>query len=208
MHKLAIWLCVGCAAVAGHTTPVEAQFGLPRVVPRLHVPRVVPHVFERNLLRSREFRRVLGVVAVATVGAAILGRFSDRERREISLRAKRVVMTDPDREVVESYEVKNKKRNVTIRAFPAAPPSSFKDDPALNAPEVPETPGKKKQAAKADDGSVQIDQVPANTQCRRVQTEVAEIGSTGTKSDAPPAAETNVAIVCEMTQGDWKPVRR
>ena len=207
MRKFGVLLGTVSILVCPLASPVSAQFNLPG----LNVPRAIPRLIERNILRStRQFRRALGIVAVAAVGAVILGRFSEGERREIAKRAKRAVETDPEREVVERYEVKNKLRNVTIKASPAAPKSAFRDDPALSSPDDDGGDQKKGKAGKktrtADEDAVPYDQVPEATRCRRVETQVAELGNT--KSDAPPSSDTHAAIICEMTQGDWKPTRR
>ena len=88
MRKFGVLLGTVAILVCPLSSPVSAQFNLPRSLPGLNVPRLI----ERNIMRStRQFRRVLGVVAVAAVGAVILGRFSEGERREIAKRAKRAV---------------------------------------------------------------------------------------------------------------------
>jgi hypothetical protein len=194
-------------------TPAQAQFDPRRFVPP-RIDRVIPDALDRglrprNLLPSRTLRRALGILAVSAVGVVILSSLNESQRRDVSQRVNRVVLGPRDREVVEVYEV-NKKKKVKIVVSPVAPKCSFKNDPALipvAAPgaeeEKPKKPAKGKDEAKEDEGAVDFKQVPKETQCRRIQ--VAELGDT--KSDAPSAAETSAAVVCELTPGDWRPTQ-
>ena len=180
------------------------------------IDRVIPDVLHRgvgprNLLPSRSLRRALGTLAVGAVGVVILSSLNESQRRDVSQRVNRIVLGPRDREVVEVYEV-DKKKKVKIVVSPVAPKCSFKNDPALipvAAPgaeeEKPKKPAKGKNEAKEDEGAVAFHQVPKETQCRRIETQVVELRET--KSDAPSTDETNVAVVCELSEGDWRPTQ-
>ena len=215
MSKTLILLAAFVVAILSPAAPAQAQLDFRKIVPP-RIDRVIPDVLHRgvaprNLLPARNLRRALGIVAVAAVGVVILSSLSENQRRDVSQRVNRIVLGPRDREVVEVYEV-NKKKKVTIVVSPVAPKCSFKNDPALipvAAPgaeeEKPKKPAKGKNEPKDDEGAVAFEAVPKATQCRRIETQVAEIGAT--KSDAPSVAETNVAVVCELTEGDWRPTQ-
>lgn len=214
MRKLLILFFVLVVTVLQLAAPAHAQFDPRRFVP----PRIdrIPDVLDRslrprNLLPSRSLRRALGILAVGAVGVVILSSLNESQRRDVSQRVNRIVLGPRDREVVEVYEV-NKKKKVTIVVSPVAPKCSFKNDPALipaSTSDVqedkPKKPAKGKNEAKEDEGPVAFNQVPKEAQCRRVNIELAEVGDT--KSDAPSAAETNTALVCELSEGDWRPTQ-
>jgi hypothetical protein len=202
------------------TGPAQAQFDWRKVVPpRINVPSVPdvvgprgvgPH---RNLIPSSSLRRALGALAVGAIGVAILSSLSESQRRDLSRRVDRIVRADRDRQVVEHYEVG--KKRVVVVVSPVAPKCTFKDEPSLkptsasgvSPDEKPKTPAKKssKDAGKEDDGVVAFHQLPKETPCRTVETKIAELGDT--KSDAPSASGNNVALVCELSEGDWRPTQ-
>jgi len=217
--------------------PATAQdFGIGRAIQQLHVPRVreleeLPKRALRDgrvdrVLRGDKFRKAFGSVVVATVGVTILGKLSSAERRDVSERALRAVRADTDREVVETYETNKGRRKVTIKASPAQPKTAWKDDPALNPDErdkakdgkdgtSAKTDGKDGSEKKAgepakskeeDSGTVAFDDVPEATKCRRVETQIADAATS--RSDAEPSIETNLAVVCELSDNDWKPVKK
>jgi hypothetical protein len=217
MRKPLALLFALSVAMLSPAGPAQAQIDWRKVVPpRINVPGVLPDVVgprgvgpHRNLIPSSSLRRALGALAVGAIGVAILSSLNESQRRDVAQRVNRIVLGPRDREVVEVYEV-NKKKKVKIVVSPVAPKCSFKNDPALipvAAPgaeeEKPKKPAKGKDEAKEDEGAVDFKQVPKETQCRRIQ--VAELGDT--KSDAPSAAETSAAVVCELTPGDWRPTQ-
>jgi hypothetical protein len=207
-------------ALLSPTGPAQAQIDWRKIVPpRINVPGI-PDVVgprgvgpNRNLIPSSSLRRALGALAVGAIGVAILSSLSESQRRDLSRRVDRIVRADRDRQVVEHYEVG--KKRVVVVVSPVAPKCTFKDEPSLkptsasgvSPDEKPKSPAKKSsnKDGKEDDGVVAFHQVPQPTPCRTVETKIAELGDT--KSDAPSAAETNVALVCELSPGDWRPTQ-
>lgn len=195
----------------------QAQFDIGRQLRDLsRIPKELGRP-ERGLpierhLPVQSLRRALGGLAVAAVGVAILSSLSDRERREIARRVGSVVRSDPGREVVEVYELKKERKRVTIRVSPAQPKPNFADDPSLVQPQPkqPDDPKGGQQVGKKPETAghepVAYHTVSDDVPCRRVETTIASASTT--KSDAPPPEATTATIVCELTEGDWKPVRK
>jgi hypothetical protein len=185
------------------------DFGFGGAVRRLTVPHV------RVLPGPYAFRHALGAVAVATVGVAILSSLSKSEAREITRRTTKALRASHDEELVDIYTIKKGKKQVTIKTTPAQPRSSFTDDPALKPdPAKPEEnedpnnkgkPGDDPKNPERDEDSVVFDDLPLETKCKKQTVEVADAGAT--KTDAAPAPQNNAVIMCEMSDGDWKPAK-
>lgn len=223
MRCIRAFLTVIAAASTALSSGSEAQdFGFGRALRQNPIPSV-PRVREienipRKVLRdipgrpaftADKLRNSLGVVAVAAVGVAILGKLSEAEQREVSKRALRILRVDVDRQVVDTYETNKGRRKVTIIASPAKPKPAFQDDPAIKPdPEVNVKPGAddggKPKGGKDDVQVVFFDDVPDGARCRHVETQIADAGTT--KSDAP-SVQSNLAVVCELSENDWRPVK-
>lgn len=134
---------IACVALVASVTPpvppVEAAFGFK--TPRIFKPRIrVPgrHLGHRYLVPRWKLRRALGVAAVAIIGVAILSELSDAQRREVGRRTTKVVETDPDKEVTDTYTTDKGKKTIKITASPSQPAASFRDDPALKVADTGE----------------------------------------------------------------------
>lgn len=202
-------LLIAGALVLATTVSAHAQFGLPGV---RRMPLLLP-VPGRGLNRALplpglghgNLRRAFGVVAVVAVGAVILGRLHDRDRREVAKRAKVAVNRNPDDRVVESYTTKDGRNQVTITAHPAQNVSDLKDDPALKQTAVTSsqtgTPEKDKDAVDA----VKVGELPPDTKCRKVTTELEGKGGSKKKQESVDSKSANTSILCQTAPGEWKP---
>jgi hypothetical protein len=223
MRRIRIFFTVIAAASTTLSSGSDAQdLGIGRVlrqIPTPSVPRIenIPRKVLRDMpggpaFTADKLRKSLGVMAVVAVGVAILGKLTEAERRQVSSRVQKIVRADPDREAVDVYKSNKGKRKVTIKASPAQPKPAFKDDPALKPePDDNKTPAKddggkgdKPKDAKDDVQVVFYDDVPDGARCRRVETQIADANTA--KSDAPDVA-TNLAVVCELSENDWRPVK-
>ncbi len=134
------------------------------------------------------------------------------ERDELSRRARSAVRTDPGHDIVDTYETVKAKRKVTIKASAAQPKAYFTNDPALKPERPADKNGGKQDAKPAEDvrpkseDLVTFDDVPETARCRRVETQVAE--ASATKSDVGSNVPTSSAVVCEVGENNWKPVKR
>jgi hypothetical protein len=88
--------------------------------------------------------------------------------------------------------------------------AGFKSDPVLRQTadtiqqSGEESAGKDKAEAKAMNDVLRIDEIPEDTQCRKVTTEM-ETNGGGKKSESKADSKsTNVSILCQMG-ADWKP---
>jgi hypothetical protein len=211
--------------------PASAQFGFPGLpggglpgMRRGPLPLPVPGPgLGRGLFPVLPFGRVhrtFGIIGAVAVGAIILGRMSRRDGVEVTRRTKVVLDRDRDREVVETYRTRDGGDRVTITAAPVQHVSDLKDDPVLKQTAETakqassENPGGKseKRAAKGknattslDNEFVKVDQLPPDTQCRKVTTELeAKPGKKGSKQ-ASDSKSSNTSILCQTSGGEWKP---
>jgi hypothetical protein len=194
--------------------PANAQFGLPGL-PR--VGRVLPlpgpgRILGRGLpgLHFGKFRRAFGIIGAVAVGAVILGRLNRRDGAEVTRRTRVALDQSPDQEVIDTYRTTNGNTQVTITAGPAQKVSGFKGDPVLRQTAdtiqqgSDESGGMGKAEATPMNDVMRIDEIPEDTQCRKVTTEM-ETTSGGKKSESKADSKsTNVSILCQMG-ADWKP---
>jgi hypothetical protein len=225
--------------VASNPLPAAAQFGFPGVrmpgVGRMPVPLPVPG---RGLGRVGIFpimpfgrvHRTFGILGAVVIGGVILGRMSRRDGVEVTRRTRAVVDRDRDREVVETYQTKDGGNQVTITAAPVQRVSDIKDDPVLkqtadtakqaSAESEKEAPKNKKSKAKESAGTeaklesefLKVDQLPPDTQCRKVTTELELKPKKGNSRQQQAGGEnsaanktSNTSILCQTTGGEWKP---
>lgn len=191
----------------------------------------IPGLYGRNGLG-----RTLGIIGTVAVGAVILQRLSVQDRREVTRRARVVVERDYDNRVVDTYRSRDGRSEVTVTAEPVRRASDFVDDPGLvkiadtkqqeqaqaqmpGQAQAPKQEPAQKQAtqktAKATtaedrpdkDDVVRLAELPQDTNCRRVTTELSTKAQPAKGQAAPTTAdtkETNVAIMCQTDKG-WKP---
>lgn len=230
---LAVSLCLGMVAVpAGRSA--QAQFGLPGLPgPRIGVPLPVPGVRVApglplplpGLYGPRGFGRTLGIIGAVAVGAIILNRLSVHDRREVARRARVVVEKDQNERVVDTYKSRDGMHQVTVTAEPVQKASDFVDDPALQKideakgtatppPEAKTKAGNKTTAMTATAGEqtelVKITELPPETDCRRVTTELESKAQPAKGKQQPQATVTeakqsNVSIMCRTENATWKP---
>jgi hypothetical protein len=209
----------------------RAQFGLPGIPgPRIGVPLPVPGVRIApgiplplpGIYGPRGFGRALGIIGAVAVGAVILNRLSVYDRREVARRARVVVERDTNERVVDTYKSKDGLHQVTVTAEPVQKASDFVDDPALQKIEETKAPapapeakakGAPKSATTTATASEQTDlvkltELPPETDCRRVTTEL-ESKAQAVKGKPQPtvseAKQTNVSIMCKTDTTTWKP---
>lgn len=215
----------------------QAQFGLPGLPgPRIGVPLPVPGVRVApgvsigvplpGVYGPRGFGRTLGIIGAVAVGAVILHRLSVNDRREVARRARVVVERDQNERVVDTYKTKDGMHQVTVTADPVQRASDFVDDPALQKYEDAKASGPEAKAeAKGKSGGkttstamatasdqtelVKITELPPETDCRRVTTELESKPAAAKGKPQPTVTEaskqTNVSIMCKMDQATWKP---
>lgn len=161
-----------------------------------------------------KFRRAFGIIGAVAVGSVILGRLSRRDGAEVTRRTRVALDKSPEQEVTDTYRSTNGNTQVTITASPAQKVAGFKGDPALQQTadaiqqSGDETAGKSKADVKPMNDVMRFDDIPEDTECRKVTTEM-EIKSGGKKSESKAEAKadsksTNVSIMCQMG-ADWKP---
>jgi hypothetical protein len=157
-----------------------------------------------------KFRRAFGIIGAVGVGAVILGRLNRRDGAEVTRRTRVALDTSPDQEVVDTYRTPNGNTQVTITASPAQKAAGFRGDPVLQqtadtVQQGSDEPGRKgKTDTKPMNDVMRIDEIPEDTRCRKVTTEM-EVKSGGKKSEAKEDSKsTNVSIMCQMG-ADWKP---
>ena len=200
-------ILIAGALVLATTVSAHAQFGLPGV---RRMPLLLP-VPGRGLNRALplpglahgNLRRAFGVVAVVAVGAVILGRLHERDRREVAKRAKVAVNRNPDDRVVESYTTKDGRNQVTITAHPAQNISDLKDDPALKQTAV--TSSQTGTPEKDNGDAVKVAELPPDTKCRKVTTELEGKGGSKKKQESVDSKSANTSILCQTAPGEWKP---
>jgi len=140
----------------------------------------------------------------------ILGRLGRRDGAEVTRRTRVALDRTPDQEVTDTYRTSNGNTQVTITAGPAQNAAGFKGDPVLRQTAdaiqqgSDESSGKGKSETKPMNDVMRIDEIPDDTRCRKVTTEM-EIKSAGKKSESKEDSKsTNVSIMCQMG-ADWKP---
>ena len=217
------------------TTPIPAgaQFGFPGVplpgVRRLPLPLPVPgrglgRVFP--ILPFGRVHRTFGILGAVVIGGVILGRLSRRDGVEVTRRTRAVVDRDRDREVVETYQTKDGGNQVTITAAPVQRVSDIKDDPVLQqtadtakkaSAETEKSTSKNKKGkdsnseSKLESEFLKVDQLPPDTQCRKVTTQFEAKGKKGSKQqqagadDDAKSKTANTSILCQTSGGEWKP---
>ncbi len=231
---LAASLCAGLVAVpVGQSA--QAQFGLPGLPgPRIGVPLPVPGVRVGpgvgiglplpGLYGPRGLGRTLGIIGVVAVGAVTLHRLNVQDRREVTRRARVVVEKDQNERVVDSYKTKDGMHQVTVTADPVQKAGDFVDDPALQkieeAKATPEPKAQPKAGTKSASSSttataseqtdlVKLTELPADTDCRRVTTELESKVQPAKGKPQPTVTEaskqTNVSIMCKTDTTTWKP---
>jgi hypothetical protein len=230
MHMRRVRLLLACGLIlAASPLPASAQFGLPGLPgggrgplplpfpgPGLPGPgRVLvgPGVFP--IMPFGRGHRAFGIIGAVAVGGIILGRMSRRDGVEVTRRTKVVLDKDRDREVVDTYQTKDGGSRVTITAAPVQRISDIKDDPVLKqtadtvkqagAAEKQNTKGKK-ETTTLDSEFLKVDQLPADTQCRKVTTEL-ENKNTAKKGakQLSDSKSSNTSILCQTSGGEWKP---
>jgi hypothetical protein len=207
-------LLASSLVLAATPWPANAQFGLPGM-PR--VGRILPlpgpgRVLGRGLpgLPFGKFRRAFGIIGAVAVGSVILGRLSRRDGAEVTRRTRVALDKSPDQEVTDTYQTSNGNAQVTITAGPAQKAAGFKGDPVLRQTadaiqqSGDDSASTGKAAAKPMNDVLRIDEIPEDTQCRKVTTEM-ETKSGGRKGESKTDSKTtNVSILCQLG-ADWKP---
>jgi hypothetical protein len=214
-------------ALAASPLPANAQFGFPGlpgggILRRAPLPLPLPgRGLERGLFPILPFGRLhrsFGIIGAVVVGGIILGRLSRRDGVEVTRRTKVVLNRDRDQEVVEKYQTKDGGNNVTITAAPVQRVSDIRDDPVLK--QTAETAQKaaaenKTQSGKStksttegtttlDSEFLKVDQLPPDTQCRKVTTELETKPKKGAKQTSD-SKSSNTSILCQTSGGEWKP---
>jgi hypothetical protein len=230
MHMRRVRLLLACGLIlAASPLPANAQFGfpglpgggrggLPLPLPGPGLPGpgrilVGPGVFP--IMPFGRGHRAFGIIGAVAVGGIILGRMSRRDGVEVTRRTKVVLDKDRDREVVETYQTKDGGNRVTITAAPVQRVSDIKDDPVLKqtadtakqagAGEKQNAKGKK-ETTTLDSEFLKVDQLPADTQCRKVTTELEN--KNAAKKGAKQVSDSkssNTSILCQTSGGEWKP---
>jgi hypothetical protein len=205
--------------------PASAQFGFPGLpgggglpgMRRAPLPLPLPgRGLQRGLFPVMPFGRVhrtFGIIGAVAVGAIILGRMSRRDGVEVTRRTKVVLDRDRDREVVETYQTRDGGNRVTITAAPVQRVSDIKDDPVLQQTadtakqaSAEKQPSKgKKETTSLQSEFVKIDQLPPDTQCRKVTTELEAKPAKKAAKQAADSKSSNTSILCQTTGGEWKP---
>jgi len=198
-------LLIAGSLIVATTVSAHAQFGLPGIrrvplpLPGRRIDRALPLPLP-GLARGN-FRRALGIVAVVAVGAVILNRLPDKDRREVAKRAKIAVDKDPEDRVVESYTTKDGRNQVTITAHPVQKVSDLKDDPALKQTTATSQQG---GVQEKDADAVKVGELPPDTRCRKVTTELESKPSKKSQQTAENKS-ANTSILCQTSPGEWKP---
>ncbi len=198
-----------------------------RILPRAAIP-----LAGGAILFGGPFRTAFGVVAAVAVGAVIFEALTTHERREVARRAKVVVAKDPEQRVSDTYTSKDGKKQVTIVAEPMQKASDLKNDPAIlvaadkvvapdakggdtnlasdtsKATDAAPPPADQKASQPAakpvvDEEVVKIAEIPPDTQCRKVTTELQLRKKKG--QEAADETNSNTAIFCQTAPGKWKP---
>ncbi len=226
--RLLCALLAASAALASLPVPADAQFGIRRTFNEVvRAPaRILP---APGRVVGSVTRSVFGVVATVAVGAAIFERLTRPEQREVARRAKTVVAKDPEQRVSDTYTSKDGKKQVTIVAEPMQKASELESDPAIlvaaDTVIAPPAKGATPPTGLASDTStasdakapapgpaakpgaseqvVRISEIPPDTQCRKVTTELALRKKKGQKT--ADETNTNTAIFCQTAPGEWKP---
>ena len=206
-------LLASSLVLAATPWPANAQFGLPGLS---RVGRVLPLPGPGRVLgrlpgmHFGKFRRAFGIIGAVAVGSVILGRLSRRDGAEVTRRTRVALDKSPDQEVTDTYRTPNGNTQVTITAGPAQKVAGFKGDPVLRqtADAIQQSSdvsaGKGKADAMPMNDVMRIDEIPEDTQCRKVTTQM-ETKSGGKKSESKDDSKsTNVSILCQMG-ADWKP---
>lgn len=230
-------LLVSLLVLAVSPIPAYAQFGFPGVrmpgVGRMPLPLPVPgrgmgRVGIFPVMPFGRVHRTFGILGAVVIGGVILGRMSQRDGVEVTRRTKAVVDRDRDREVVETYQTKDGGNQVTITAAPVQRVSDIKDDPVLKqtadtakqasaegekgAPKNKKAKGKDtKSEAALESEFLKVDQLPPDTQCRKVTTQLETKPQKGAKQqqaggeNSAANKTSNTSILCQTTGGEWKP---
>ena len=220
-------LLLACVLIlAASPLPASAQFGfpglpgggrgpLPLPLPGPGLPgagRVLVGPGALPILPFGRAHRTFGIV-----GAVILGRMSQRDGVEVTRRTRVVLDRDRDREVVETYQTKDGGNRVTITAAPVQRVSDIKDDPALKqtadtAKQATADKQAGKQATKSnkettslDSEFLKVDQLPPDTQCRKVTTEMENKNAKKGAKQLSDSKSSNTSILCQTSGGQWKP---
>src|SRR5262245_53145781 len=224
-----IRLLLGSALMlAASSLPAAAQFGfpglpgggrggpLPLPLPGPGVPgtgRVPVGPGVLPILPFGRAHRTFGIIGAVAVGAVILGRMSQRDGVEVARRTRVVLDRDRDREVVETYQTKDGGNRVTITAAPVQRVSDIKDDPALKqtadtakqaAADKQANKGKK-ETSSLDSEFLKVDQLPPDTQCRKVTTELENKTAKKGAKQLSDSKSSNTSILCQTSGGQWKP---
>jgi len=227
MRRIRLLLGSALILVAG-SLPAAAQFGfpglpgggrggpLPLPLPGPGVPgpgRVLVGPGVLPILPFGRAHRTFGIIGAVAVGAVILGRMSQRDGVEVTRRTRVVLDKDRDREVVETYQTKDGGNRVTITAAPVQRVSDIKDDPALKqTADTAKQATTDKQAAKGkketsslDSEFLKVDQLPPDTQCRKVTTELENKNAKKGAKQLSDSKSSNTSILCQTSGGQWKP---
>ena len=217
--------------LAASPLPASAQFGfpglpgggrgpLPLPLPGPGLPgpgRVLVGPGALPILPFGRAHRTFGIIGAVAVGAVILGRMSQRDGVEVTRRTRVVLDRDRDREVVETYQTKDGGNRVTITAAPVQRVSDIKDDPALKqtadtAKQATADKQAGKQATKSnkettslDSEFLKVDQLPPDTQCRKVTTEMENKNAKKGAKQLSDSKSSNTSILCQTSGGQWKP---
>jgi len=227
MRRIRLLLGSALILVAG-SLPAAAQFGfpglpgggrggpLPLPLPGPGVPgpgRVLVGPGVLPILPFGRAHRTFGIIGAVAVGAVILGRMSQRDGVEVTRRTRVVLDKDRDREVVETYQTKDGGNRVTITAAPVQRVSDIKDDPALKqtadtakqaTPDKQANKGKK-ETSSLDSEFLKVDQLPPDTQCRKVTTELENKNAKKGAKQLSDSKSSNTSILCQTSGGQWKP---
>jgi hypothetical protein len=221
-------LLLACVLIlAASPLPASAQFGfpglpgggrgpLPLPLPGPGLPgpgRVLVGPGVLPILPFGRAHRTFGIIGAVAVGAVILGRMSQRDGVEVTRRTRVVLDRDRDREVVETYQTKDGGNRVTITAAPVQRVSDIKDDPALKqTADTAKQATADKQANKSnkettslDSEFLKVDQLPPDTQCRKVTTEMENKNAKKGAKQLSDSKSSNTSILCQTSGGQWKP---
>jgi hypothetical protein len=220
-------LLLACVVIlAASPLPASAQFGFPGLPgggrgplplplpgPGLPGPGRVLVGPALPILPFGRAHRTFGIIGAVAVGAVILGRMSQRDGVEVTRRTRVVLDRDRDREVVETYQTKDGGNRVTITAAPVQRVSDIKDDPALKqtadtakqAAADKQAGKSKKETSSLDSEFLKVDQLPADTQCRKVTTELENKNAKKGAKQLSDSKSSNTSILCQTSGGQWKP---
>ena len=217
MRAPALRLLLASSLVLAATPwPANAQFGLPGL-PR--VGRVLPLPGPGRVLgrlpgmHFGKFRRAFGIIGAVAVGTVILGRLSRRDGAEVTRRTRVALDKSPDQEVTDTYRTPNGNTQVTITAGPAQKAAGFKGDPVLRqtADAIQQSSdvsaGKGKADAMPMNDVMRIDEIPEDTQCRKVTTQM-ETKSGGKKSESKDDSKSTNVRSCARWAPTGNPPQR